>query len=489
MCGVRGFWSWIFSPVTIQQVSTIDFDVEEDSHTYLRGWWSCAYAPQLCGREVTSTSQRNFSSSSFSFNKTVFQQPTIYALSTAPSRAAIAVIRVSGPATLSIYKALTRSQGIPKHRQSTVRKLYHPDITGRGGSIQQNKQILDESLLLYFKSPRSFTGEDVLELHVHGGTAVVNGVLKAIQSLHDPNSTPVRYAEHGEFSKRAFQNGKFDLTEVEGINDLIHADTETQRLSALESMQGGNKNLFQSWRTEIVNDVALLTTVIDFGEDHDVDEAGQLFDRVDGSIRVLQQEVEQYLKKVTRSQILLDGIKVTLLGPPNAGKSSLLNLIANEDKAIVSDVAGTTRDAIDVPLDINGFKVVVGDTAGIRDAMESSNAIEAEGIKRAKLKSADAHMNLMILPVDVDFDTLGEELIDHLKTLNEQEQENSYDSAKKLTVILNKSDLLRSEEEKSGLLKTLSAKLGIAEDQFKFISCLTGDDSKKWMISFWPPRV
>ncbi|GMF08309.1 unnamed protein product [[Candida] boidinii] len=239
--------------------------------------------------------------------------PTIYALSTAPHKSAIGVIRCSGPSCTQIYKALTKNPKEPTPRRAILRNLYK--------SVDQNnnkeKEFLDQALILFFQNPNSFTGEDLLELHVHGGIAIINSVLKNIEILHTPQR-PIRYAEPGEFSKRAFQNGKFDLTEVEGINEMINAETEFQRISTISSMKGENKQLFNSWRQKLVNNVALLTTIIDFGEDHEIEEIDSIFQRVKLEINNLEIEIKNYINKINKSEILLKGIKLTLLGPPNA---------------------------------------------------------------------------------------------------------------------------------------------------------------------------
>lgn len=394
---------------------------------------------------------RTFHYSLSRWNRVDYLSPTVYALSTAPARAAIGVIRITGPSSEFIYNRLTLSNSTPKHRLASVRKIY--DLKSESG----NKILLDECLILFFKSPKSYTGEDLLELHLHGGTAVINRVLRTISKMHSPQA-PVRLAEPGEFSKRAFQNQRFDLTEVEGINTLIHAETEMQRISALTSMKGETNVLFNQWRDKILKDIALLTTVIDFGEDHDIDEINDLFDDVAANVKSLQLEIEEYLIKIKKSQVLLDGIKIALIGPPNAGKSSLLNVLAQDDKAIVSSIAGTTRDAMEVPLDVNGYKIVVGDTAGIR---ESSDVIEREGIKRAKKKSMASDINILILPAD-DL-SIENDFLMHAHELVK-------DKDKDIMVIINKCDLI-DKHSKEDILHNLNEQLNIPKEKFKFISC------------------
>lgn len=408
---------------------------------------------------------RRFSTISVYRQETKYLSPTVYALSTAPAKSAIGVIRITGPASEKIFTNLTGSTKLPKHRLSTVRKIYDFKSDNIGNEKEtRTRVLLDECLILFFKSPNSYTGEDLLELHVHGGVAVINKVMNTISKLHSTN-TPIRIAEAGEFSKRAFQNQKFDLTEVEGINTLIQAETEMQRISALSSMKGETHVLFNNWREQILKNIALLTTVIDFGEDHDIDEVNNLFENVNLNIKKLEIEIKNYLLKIKRSQILLDGIKVTLIGPPNAGKSSLLNILANEDKAIVSNIAGTTRDTMDIPLDVNGYKIIVGDTAGIR---ESEDLIEQEGVKRAKKKSLESNINILILPAN-NLDMTTEFLSHVLKLIGNKDKE--------CLVIVNKSDLINNEL-RNNVIEKIQKELNIPQHNIIFISCTKNEGIK-----------
>lgn len=377
-----------------------------------------------------------------------YHRPTIYALSTNPGRAAIAVIRVLGSHADYVYNKLTNTVKTPIAHRASVRKLY--DELG----------ILDEALTVFFKAPNTYTGEDLVELHVHGGNAIVKAVLGAIKKLHNEDQgINIRYADHGEFSQRAFLSGRFDLTEVEGIREMIDAETESQRLSALASMTGANKKVLEKWRTDIVKNVALLTTIIDFGEQHDVEETEHLFLDVESNIDALITEIQQYLQKVKGSEILLKGIKVSLLGPPNAGKLSLLNYLANNDSAIVSDIAGTTRDVLDVPLDIEGYKVVVGDTAGVR-SLEKADSIEKEGIKRAKQRALVGDLVLAVLPVN---EKLTPEIKDHLKLVQL--------ASRPVVIVLNKSDLLNEDSDK--IISNFAIELGIPRESIYLVSCIT----------------
>ncbi|CUM48065.1 unnamed protein product [Debaryomyces fabryi] len=397
-----------------------------------------------------------FSRKVFYSNATVDYKPTIYALSTKLARSAIGVIRVSGSQSQYIYNKLTKTSMPPKLKTASVRKLY-----------SQEDVLLDEALTLYFKSPKTYTGEDILELHLHGGTAIIQSVLNAIKRLHNPrNGINIRYAENGEFSRRAFINGRFDLTEIEGIREMIDAETESQRVAALSSLTGDTKKIFSEWREQIVKNVALLTTVIDFGEDHDIEEVAQLFDTVEQNMNTLSSEINTFLLKVLSSEVLMKGIKLILLGPPNAGKSSLLNYLANKEAAIVSDIAGTTRDVIDVPLDINGYKVIVGDTAGIRTTT-NADKIEIEGIKRAKLKSLGGDLVLVVLPLEDNSYIDYTDLISHIKLLN--------DEGKEIIVVLNKQDLIsNSKHTKNEIVESYSEKLMLPVENFHLVSCITG---------------
>lgn len=380
-------------------------------------------------------------------------RPTIYALSTKPGRAAIGVIRVLGPHSLYIYNQLTSTQKLPMPQKTSVRKLFEPGT----------KLLLDEALTVFFKAPKTYTGEDLLELHVHGGTAIVQSVIDSIKKLHSPEKgIEIRHAENGEFSQRAFLNGRFDLTEIEGIREMIDAETETQRKAALASLTGDTKRVVTEWRTEIVNNVALLTTVVDFGEEHDLEETKHLFDQVDQNIDTLKAKIQNYLARVKSSDVLLKGIKVSLLGPVNAGKLSLLNYLANRETAIVSDVAGTTRDVIEVPLDINGYKVVVGDTAGIR-SLKDADTIEIEGIRRAKQRALVGDMVLAVLPVN---EPVIQSMIENIEILKEADRE--------IVVVLNKTDLVSEVD-----VSQFSSVFGLPKEAFHMVSCKSGQGMKE----------
>ncbi|KAH3899878.1 related to tRNA modification GTPase MSS1, mitochondrial [Saccharomycodes ludwigii] len=370
--------------------------------------------------------------------------PTIYALSTPPGqRSAIAVIRISGAKAKYIYHKLTKSKAAPIPRRASLRKIYEP---------QKNGKLLDQALVLFFEEPKTFTGEDILEVHLHGGKAVTNGVLKSIQSLHSNSSEEnisIRYAQPGEFSKRAFQNGRADLTQLEGIGDLIDAETESQRKSALSSFNGENKVLFSSWRKSILENMAQLTAIIDFGEDADIEDIDNIFNGVSRNVELLKGDISSFVKKLEKSNILKAGIKLALIGEPNAGKSSLLNTMVDDNVAIVSNIPGTTRDSIDVMLDLEGYKVVICDTAGIRN--KSSDEIELQGIERAKLKSV--HSDIVLLLVDSanpSGNFISEDMLEHFNTSLKR---------KEVFIVLTKTDLLKDRNQLAGIKESISKKL------------------------------
>lgn len=394
--------------------------------------------------------------SRFFASKTVSDyHPTIFSLSSKFGKSAIGVVRISGSQSLYVYHSLTRRSRLPKERIASLRKLYSPE----------SNVLLDEAITLYFKAPRTYTGEDILELYLHGGTAIIQSVLNSIKSLHNPSQgIHLRYAEKGEFSQRAFFNGKFDLTEIEGIREMIDAETESQRVSALASIKGDNKHQFLEWRTEIVNNIAFLTTLIDFGEEHDLEEVAGLLNSVDNNINNLRKEIIEYLTKVKGSTILMKGIKLILVGPPNAGKSSLLNSVTNKDAAIVSDIAGTTRDVIDIPIDINGYKIIIGDTAGIRSEV-FSDKIELEGVRRAKLRALGGDIILILIPLTDCQASDVSTLVEQAKILKS--------NGKRVLLILNKEDLL-SDNAKKEAVDFYSHQFCLNLDEIHLVSCKNG---------------
>ncbi|WP_374301714.1 tRNA uridine-5-carboxymethylaminomethyl(34) synthesis GTPase MnmE [Ferrovibrio sp.] len=299
---------------------------------------------------------------------------TIYALSTAPGRAGVAVIRVSGPQAADALTALCGAD-LPRARTAFLRKLRAADGT-----------LLDEGMVLWFPKPHSFTGEDVVELQVHGGRAVLAALFEALAKLPG-----LRLAEPGEFSRRAFENGKLDLTEAEGLGDLINAETEAQRKQALRQMQGALGQLYEGWRNQLTRALAHLEADIDFPDE---DLPAGVAAEVMPQIARLREEIAAHLADNRRGERLRDGLMVAILGAPNVGKSSLLNALARREAAIVSEIPGTTRDVIEVHLDLGGYPVILADTAGLR---ESADRIESEGVARALKRAEAADLKLVVL--------------------------------------------------------------------------------------------
>jgi tRNA modification GTPase len=302
---------------------------------------------------------------------------TIFALSSGRPPSAIAVVRVSGPRAGA---ALTLLAGkIPTSRVATRALLRDAD-----------RQPIDDAVVLFFPAPKSATGEDVAELHVHGSRAVLTALFAALSSIEN-----VRPAEPGEFTRRAFENGKLDLTEAEGLDDLIRADTDRQRRQALRQLKGLLGDRVRDWRARIIEASALVEAGIDFSDEGDV--PSELMAPALGKIKTLLAEISEVLAAQGRSERLRDGLVVAIAGPPNVGKSTLMNQLARREVAIVSPHAGTTRDVIEVQLDLDGFPVTVIDTAGIR---ETDDPVEQEGVRRARARAAEADLVLWLSDED-----------------------------------------------------------------------------------------
>lgn len=310
---------------------------------------------------------------------------TIFALSSGRPPSAIALVRVSGPQAGVVLTTLAGKRPTP--RQASRRLL-------RDGSGQP----IDDAVVLWFPGPGTATGEDVAEFHVHGGRAVLAAVLAAISLI--PNT---RAAEPGEFTRRAFENGKLDLTEAEGLDDLIHADTDRQRRQALRQLQGLLGNRARDWRERIIEASALIEAGIDFSDEGDV--PAELRAPAVKAIKALHDEIAEVLAAQGHSERLRDGLVVAIAGEPNVGKSTLMNQLARREVAIVSPHAGTTRDVIEVQLDLDGYPVTVIDTAGIR---ETEDPVEQEGVRRARARAEDADLVLWLVEAEraVDPDTM-----------------------------------------------------------------------------------
>ncbi len=352
-------------------------------------------------------------------------EKTIYALSTLYGKSGVAVIRVSGKHALSAIMEMTDIKNV-KPRYAYFAKIKHA----------QTNNAIDSGLVLYFKAPFSFTGEDIVEFQTHGSKAVIASMLDSLSSMPD-----YRLAEPGEFSKRAFYNGKMDLTQAEGLADLIEAETSEQQKYALRQMEGGLKNLYDDWREKLLTILAHLEAYIDFPDE---DIPPSVIENIQNSVFKLKESIFKHLEGNTAGERLREGFRITIIGEPNAGKSSLLNAFAGRTAAIVSDIAGTTRDAIDIHLDIKGYPVMITDTAGLRETEEE---IEKQGIDIAYNKIQDA--DLVVCLFDASKDSV--QVFDNLKK--------SFKN--KMLFVANKCDKLTFEQcsvlEKDGCI-VISAK-------------------------------
>ncbi|MBA4099024.1 MAG: tRNA uridine-5-carboxymethylaminomethyl(34) synthesis GTPase MnmE [Rhodospirillum sp.] len=353
---------------------------------------------------------------------------TIYALATPPGRSGVAVVRISGPDARAALAALT-DRALPKPRVATLRRL-----------IGKDDLPIDDALVLWFPAPHSFTGEDVAELHLHGGPAVIAATLAALSVQQG-----LRLAEPGEFTRRAFDHDKLDLAQVEGIADLIAAETEMQRRQALRQAEGALSRRLETWRSDLARVLARLEAYIDFPDE---DLPQQLLSSINLEIGQIADTLGRELAGHAAER-LRDGLTIAILGAPNVGKSSIINKLAQRDAAIVSSIAGTTRDVIEVRMDVAGYPVTLADTAGLR---ASSDEIEAEGVRRALGRAEHADLKLLV------FDGGAWPRIDPetAKLIDDQ-----------AICVVNKADLLREPEpvavEGRAVLK-LSCKTGLGLD-------------------------
>jgi tRNA modification GTPase len=316
---------------------------------------------------------------------------TIYALSSGPGASGVAVIRISGSKTQEIVSSLT-SASLPKARIATLKKLVNP----------KNSELIDEGLVLFFKSPNSYTGEDMAELHVHGSKSVVQEILNVLEEFDD-----CRLAEPGEFTKIAFQNNKINLLKAESIGDLIAAETELQRKQALRIMSGDSSKRYNFWRDELIKILADVEARIDFPEE---DIPDNLSENIKTKCLKIKNEMQGILDDNKTGEIIREGFKIAIIGPPNVGKSSLLNYLSRREVAIVSEKAGTTRDVIETHLDLEGIQVIISDTAGIRD---TSDQIEKKGVKLAVSRAEDADLLIIMLdPKNLNFKGFLNEKLD-----------------------------------------------------------------------------
>ena len=332
---------------------------------------------------------------------------TIYALSTGPGIAGIAIIRISGPEVPHIIKSLTGKE-TPIPRMATLRKINNINTS----------ELIDEGIILWFPSPESYTGEDMAEIHIHGGKAGIIAVQNEISKIKN-----CRLAEPGEFTKLAFQNGKINLLKAESIGDLIAAETDIQRSQAIKIMRGKSSVKFNELREKLLKLLSFVEAKIDFPEEELPEENSKKIKQ--DSLKVLN-EIKKILKDQKIGEIIRDGFKIAIVGPTNAGKSSLLNNLSNREVAIVSEIAGTTRDVIEVHLNLDGYPVIISDTAGIRD---SSDEIEKKGVKLSLKKAEIADLKLVVVDA---------ESIDLCGFLNDLLKKNAI-------LVVNKSDLLKEK--------------------------------------------
>ncbi len=328
---------------------------------------------------------------------------TIYALATPQGRSGVAVMRVSGPDALNSLQQLSRmiETSSIKPRYAYLTNLHHP-VDGRA---------IDKALVIYFKAPHSFTGEDVVEYHLHGSPAVISELSHYFSTLEN-----YRPAERGEFTRRGFENNRMDLTEAEAIADLIDAETAAQKDQALSQMSGTLKNLYEEWAEELTRALAYLEADLDFPDEDLPDGVAA---QVAPKLEKIKDEIEAHLNDNRRGERLRDGIKIAVIGAPNAGKSSLVNNLAQRDVAIISDFAGTTRDVLDVHLDIAGYPVILSDTAGLKPELISHQAstgqdkIESEGIQRALNIARTADLKILVFDSQQEPDVATLQLADN----------------------------------------------------------------------------
>jgi tRNA modification GTPase len=332
---------------------------------------------------------------------------TIYALSSGPGISGVAIIRLSGKETANAIKLLTGKE-LPKPRVATLRKINKINTS----------ELIDEGLILWFPGPQSYTGEDMAEIHVHGSKAVVDALHSSLSSIEN-----FRLAEPGEFTKLAFQNGKINLLKAESIADLISSETEIQRKQAVKIMNGKSADQFNLLREKLLKILSHVEAKIDFPDE---DLPNDILDEIKNNSNEVIKKIEKILNDQKVGERIREGFKIAILGPTNAGKSSLINHLSNRDVAIVSEIAGTTRDVIETHLNIDGYPVIISDTAGIRD---SKDEIEKKGIKLSLNRAEEADLKLVVI------DAKNPEFTDVFKGLLDQNA----------ILVINKSDLLKKD--------------------------------------------
>ena len=378
---------------------------------------------------------------------------TIFACATAPGRAGIAVIRISGPRTPEVLQAL--GAGAPPPRRLSRARFRDPE----------SRELIDDGLVALFPAPHSYTGEMLAELQVHGSQAVVGAFYDVLGRIPG-----LRLAEPGEFTRRAFESGKLDLTEAEAVADLVAAETAAQRRQALRQLSGELRRLYEGWRERLLRALAHLEAVIDFPDEGLPQEvAGAVAEAIEG----LKTDISVHLADKRRGERLRDGLSIAILGPPNVGKSSLLNALAQREAAITSATAGTTRDVIEVHLDLGGYPAVIADTAGLREAAE---AIEAEGVRRAKARAEEADLKLMVLDA-----TRPEEASDSVRALMD---DNTMVLANKIDLAADESALSWTDRVAATPALRVSVKTGAGLDTL--LARLTDELARRFGVSAAP---
>ena len=332
---------------------------------------------------------------------------TIYALSSGPGISGVAVVRISGPDSSKVLELLTKHE-LPAPRVATLRKINNINTS----------ELIDEGLILWFPAPESYTGEDMAEIHIHGGKAVVEALLNTLSKIKS-----CQLAEPGEFTKLAFQNGKINLLKAESIGDLISAETEIQRSQAIKIMNGKSSEKFNQLREKLLKILSFVEAKIDFPEEDLPDENIKQIKKDSSNVMT---EIKKILDDQKVGEIIREGFKIAIVGPTNAGKSSLLNNLSNREVAIVSEFAGTTRDVVETHLNLDGYPVIISDTAGIRD---SKDEIEKKGIKLSLKKAENADLKLVVIDAkSIDFSGFLNDLL-----------------KKDAILVINKSDLLKEK--------------------------------------------
>lgn len=324
-----------------------------------------------------------------------------------------------------------------------------------------------DALVLYFPSPKTVTGESMLEFHVHGGPATVKAVLKAIGTCSSPSK--IRYAEPGEFTRRAFQNDRLDLAQVEALSDTLSAETEQQRRAAVRGNSGALGRTYESWRHQLLEGRGELEALIDFSEDHDFSETDpDLLKNVRAAVEKILQSIKAHKEGSRRGEMLRKGIRISMLGPPNAGKSSLLNRIVGREASIVSDERGTTRDVVEASLDIEGYLCTFADTAGLRSSATKIGKVEEEGIRRAKAKAAESDLIIVMTSLEPSSSSpMGWRIQYDAEALEIARKAEHY------VVVINKTDMVPQKTFVEALNDFKSQNPSIHEDRIIAISCKT----------------